>query len=171
MVKLARTYVLVLLLFEIFLFTAVLLLHISLGVGLSRPSVEFTQALLVGILLVSFPLAALAKEKNVWKNEFKSCPMWLRGVVLLFWIYGLIIIVFRVAPSSDIKGAEDFVAISALMLSVNVMWLCIPCAVLWTRPLQATELVKRSRTSFIVAVVVMTVAVVYRVGFLPHPVR
>ena len=76
--KFARSYVFLLFIIEGLLLATSLLMHVSLLMGIRRLYENVPERLLVGGLLAAFATAFLAKDRNVWKNEFKSCPLWVR---------------------------------------------------------------------------------------------
>jgi hypothetical protein len=172
MAKLARTYVAVLFAVELLFLVAALLLHISVWIGRRHLFAQSGQAVLVGALLACFVTAFLAKERNVWKNEFKSCPVWVRAVALICALYG-VVVAFLETVMFPIAGddPEGLLAITAMTLGLSALSLCILYSVLWAGPVQEAELVRRSRTSFIAAIVGIVVLAASRAGHLLHLVR
>jgi hypothetical protein len=171
MSKLARIYVAVLFVIELLILGATSLLHVSVWVGKWQLFAQSGQALLVGALLACFVTAFLAKDRNVWKNEFKSCPMWVRVLTVAVGIYGLVIAFSETVLFPATGDSEGFLAVSAMTLGLDSMSLCILYSVLWARPVQEAELIRRSRTSFIVAIVGLVILFANRAGYLSHLVR
>jgi hypothetical protein len=165
--KLARIYVVLLFMLEGLLFAASLLLHVSLLMGIQRLYMNNPESLLVGGLLVAFVTAFLAKDKNVWKNEFKSCPMWIRGLAIVLVLYGFVGALLRTVVLPDAGGSE-LLTVSGLSMSIGAMSLCILYAVLYTNSEQGTELLKRSRKSFIAAILSSAYLLADHAGYFPH---
>jgi hypothetical protein len=165
--KLARIYVVLLFVLEGLLFAASLLLHVSLWMGIQRLYANIPESLLVGGLLVAFVTALLAKNRNVWKNEFKSCPVWVRVLTIVLVLYGFISAFVRTVVLPDAGGSE-LLTVSGLSLSVDAMSLCILYAVLWTDSEQGAELLKRSRNSFIAAILSSAYLLADHAGYFPH---
>jgi hypothetical protein len=84
MARLARTYVAVLFVLQLLLLGASVLLHIYSWLGPPDRFAEVGDKVLWGSLLLTLISAFLAKERNIWKNEFKSCPSWLRALGISF---------------------------------------------------------------------------------------
>jgi hypothetical protein len=171
MMKLARAYVATLFVVELMLLSASLLLHVGFWIGVQNAPVEFPQRLLFGALLAAFVTAFLAKEKNVWKNEFKSCPAWVRVGTLALVLYGFIGAISQAVFSPHAGGPGNLFALSSLSLAVDAMPLCILYSIIWGDSVQEGELVKRSSASFVAAIVAIAYLLVDRAGYLPHPVR
>lgn len=169
--QLAKIYVVVLLVAELLLLGACLLLHISVWIGVGQLSARSAQAVLVGTLIVCFVTFFLAEERNVWKNEFKSCPMWMRVLALTFLIYGTVTGFSEIVLSSIRHDPGNLLAISAMIMALNSISLCILYSILWARPLHKSELVKRSRMSFIAAIVGLVILLANHAGYLSHQVR
>jgi hypothetical protein len=167
MAKLARIYVVLLFVLEGLLFAASLTLHVSLLMGIQRLYMNIPESLLVGGLLVAFVTAFLAKDRNVWKNEFKSCPVWMQVLTVVFVLYGFIGAFLRTVVLPDAAGSE-LLTVSGLSMSIDAMSLCILYAVLWTDSEQGTELLKRSRNSFIAAILSSAYLLADHAGFFPH---
>jgi hypothetical protein len=168
---LARTYIVVLFLIEVLLLAASLLLHVSVWMGLGRLYTEFGEVLLVGSLFAALVSCFLAKERNVWKNEFKRCPLWARGLAVSVGIYGLALALWRTVLFPDAGGSEDLITLSAIPLSVNAMCLCIPYAVAWTKSVGTADLIRRSIASFAAAIVGVVIIAAYHAGYLARSVR
>jgi len=167
MAMLARIYVVLLFVLEGLLLAASLLLHFSLWIGIQRLSANIPEGLLVGGLLGGFVTAFLAKDRNVWKNEFKSCPIWVRFLTIMLVLYGFISALVRtvVLPGA---GASELLTVSGLSLSIEAMSLCILYAVVWTDSEQGAELLKRSRNSFIAAILSSAYLLADHAGYFPH---
>ena len=154
---------------ELLLFALSLFLNVGVLLGANRLLAEYGEPLLYCAFVVLVPVCGLAKERNVWKNEFKSCPRWLRIAALIFMIYGIVAVPVQTMLFSDggpLEAQPLFVFGAPLFL--ESMPLCILYSLLWASPVSATELVKRVRISLIALVVCATVIIAARLGYLPH---
>jgi hypothetical protein len=168
--KIARTYVILLFLLELLLVASSLLMNLSVWIGGRRFSEHYGPVLFMGALLTAFPIAFLAKERNVWKNEFMYCPVWVRSVAIAFGIYGLVVAFCQTVLFPRAGGPEDVFSVAALPLAIDAIPLFILYAVLradWRR----SEIVKRSGLSFAVAVVCAVVFISNNAAYLSHVVR
>ena len=159
MTILARFYVISIFLLELLLLGAAVTVHIAVWLGKN----QIREPLLVGGLLAGFATGFLAKDQNIWKNEFKSCPSWMRRAVIVLGLYGLVIAFFEIVALPSLRDPERMLAVSAMVLAFNALFLCIPYSVLWANPLQGAELVKKSLMSF-VALVLGGVVILVRSG-------
>jgi len=170
MAQLARIYVLVLFVLEGLLFAASFLLHIGLRIGIGSLYQSIPDSMLGAGLLISVATAFLAKDRNVWKNEFKSCPLWVRLLTIGVVLYGFICVFTLTAffPESQAVGLHT---ISAMSMSITAMSLCLLYAVIWRSSETEAELLKRIRNSFIVATLGSLYLLANNFGYLPHPHR
>jgi hypothetical protein len=172
MARLARTYVAFLFVLQLLLLGASVLLHIYSWLWPPDRLAQVGDEVLLGSLLLVVISAFLAKEKNIWKNEFKSCPIWLRALGISFGVYGMLAALCRTALFPSSGGPEDdLLTISAMSLSFNAIFVCIPYAILWTGSVPVVDIIRRSRASFIAAIAVITLLLAERAGYLPHPGR
>jgi hypothetical protein len=171
MVKIARTYVVVLFLIDLMLLAASLLVHISVWLGMQQLYTKLGLALLVGALIANFVVLCLAKERNVWKNEFKACPAWVRGLAIAFGCYGLGVAIFQTVLLPNAGGPDDPLTVSAIPLAFEALSLTVLYSVLWAGSLPQAELLRRTGISFIAAIVAVAILVANHAGYLPHPVR
>lgn len=125
------------------------------------------ESLLVGGLLVALVTALLAKDRNIWKNEFKCCPVWMRVLTIVLVLYGLISAFLRTVVLPDAGGSE-LLTVSGLSMSIDAMSLSILYAVLWTDSEQGAELLKRSRNSFIAAILSSAYLLARHAGYFQH---
>jgi len=168
--KVARTYVILLFVLELLLIASSLLMNLSVWIGGRRLSEQYGPVLFMGALLTAFPIAFLAKERNIWKNEFMDCPVWVRSVAIAFGIYGFMAAFCQTVLSPRSGGYDDALSVAALPLAIGAIPLLVLYAVLradWRR----SEIVKRSGLSFAVAVVCVVVFIWNRTAYLSHAVR
>jgi hypothetical protein len=165
--KFARSYVFLLFIIEGLLLATSLLMHVSLLMGIRRLYENVPERLLVGGLLAAFATAFLAKDRNVWKNEFKSCPLWVRALTIVLVLYGFISAFLRTVVFPDVGGSE-LLTVSGLSLSIDAMSSCILYSVLWTDFEQGSELIERSRNSLIAAILSSAYLLADHAGYFPH---
>jgi hypothetical protein len=167
--KLARTYVYSVLIVEGLSLTASILLHISALTEIHNIFTEQGQIVLIGPLLAACPVLSLAKERNVWKHEFKDCPWWMRDIAIASSLYGLMMMILGIMIRSDGSPvAGELVSIPAFQIGFEVMGLCIIYSVLWSGSLSEQELIKRARTSIILTITIAALCLASRAGFLSH---
>jgi hypothetical protein len=167
-IRIAFAYVLCLFAMELLLFVLVVLLHVSVLMGAARPLAEYGKPLLYCALAVAIPTVGLAEDKNVWKNEVKNCPRWLRIGAVISTVYGGLVASVQVIFLS-IGGrleAQPMLA-SALPLFLGSVPLCIPYSLLWARPVSGQELIKRVQISLIGLAILLAFVVAARLGYLP----
>jgi hypothetical protein len=171
MVKIARAYVAVLFLIDLTLLAASLVLHVSVWLGSRQLYAQSGLAVLVGALIVNFVVLCLAKERNVWKNEFKACPRWVRGMAIAFGCYGFGVAIFQTVLLPNAGGPDAPFTVSAIPLAFEALSLTVLYSVLWTGSLSQAELPRRIGMSFVAAVIAVALLVANHAGYLSHPVR
>ncbi len=171
MVKIARAYVAVLFLIDLALLLISLVLHISVWFGAQELYKHLGLAVLVGTFIVNFVVLCLAKERNVWKNEFKACPKWVRGMAIAFAAYGFGVAIFQTVLLPNASGPDNPLTVSAIPLVFEALSFTVLYSVLWTGSLSQAELPKRTGTSLIAVVIVLAILVANHAGYLSHPVR
>jgi hypothetical protein len=80
--RMAYWYVRALFVLESILFISAVTLHICVSVGALGSVAGFSRPLFICAFVTAVPASALAKERNVFRNEFKSCPLWLRALTV-----------------------------------------------------------------------------------------
>jgi len=168
LVWVARAYVYLILIVVTLSLVASVLLHLGASTGTLYALREHDRTVFAGALIAAFPALGLAKERNVWKNEFKDCRWWLRDIASASFVYSLIIMILAIAIRSDgTPLANDVEASSALMVMFNLMSLCIVYSVLWSSNLTGSELIRRARTSVLFVLVVGALFFASYAGYLP----
>ena len=166
-VGLARTYVGVLFALVALILGGSLLVNVSVLVGAIGQSNRLSEVLLITSLFATFAGCSIAKERNIWRNEFKSCPKWLRGGVIVLAAYGYIVALAQVFFLEGGNAVlENTVSASAFTLGFNGIAFCIVYSVLFSGALNEAELVRRARNSLIALLVVLTLIIVSRSGHL-----
>jgi hypothetical protein len=171
MVKIARVYVVVLFLVDLTLLATSLLLHVSVWLGARQLYARLGLTVLVAALVVNFVVLFLAKERNVWKNEFKACPRWVQGMAIAFGSYGFGVAIFQTVLLPNAGGPDDPFTVSAIPLAFEALSLTVLYSVLWAGSLPQAELPRKTATSFIAAVIALAILVANHAGYLSHPVR
>jgi len=170
--RLARVYVGCLFALELLLFALSLILHVSVLLGVNRLFVQYGKPLLYWAFVAAVPAFGLPEDRNVWKNEFKACPIWLRTTTLIFSVYGFVVGPVQAMFSSNGGSFEDQrLFVSGVPFFLESMPLCILYSLLWAAPLGEPELVRRVRISLIMLAVCVAFIVAVHLGYLPHPKR
>jgi len=162
MAKAARFYVLLLFVIDVMLLATSLILHVGVWMGKSPLYDEAAMPILVGALFVNFVVLCLAKERNVWRNEFKACPAWLRWVAIVFGCYGFGVAITQAILRSE--GADNPLTISAVPLAFEALSITVLYSVLWRGSLETPELLKRAGVSFAVVAAVLGLLLVNRLA-------
>src|SRR5271170_2635159 len=95
--KCARVYVFALLVIELVSVAASLLPQIGFLAGAQDFRAEYGHVLGLGSLMMSLLVFSFAKDKRIFENELKSCPKWLRSIVIAFCAFGFVVLVARTA--------------------------------------------------------------------------
>lgn len=163
---LARTYIWIL--FTVVASCLLVTLFVNAGsiAGFIPQNARLSEALLVGSLAAMFTGCSVAKERNVWRNEFKSCPRWLQGLVIVLAAYGYLVALAQVFFLEGGQAVlEDTVSASAFSLGFEGISFCVIYSFLFSQMLDKPEFIRRSRNSFVLLVVVATIVLVIRSGF------
>jgi hypothetical protein len=146
--KAVRIYVFFIFVVEILLLATSMTIHVDVWLGKSQLYNKAALPVLVGVLFANFLVLCLAKERNVWKNEFSACPIWLRRVAIALGCYGFGVAITQTILRSSSGGPDDPLTISAVPLAFEAMSITVLYSVLWRGSLGATELLKRAAISF-----------------------
>lgn len=168
--KVARIYVILLFALEVLLIASSLLMNLSVWIGGRTLSARYGPVLFMSALLTAFPVAFLAKERNIWKNEFMNCPVWVRSVAIAFGIYGVSVGFCQTIILPGTGGPESALSIAALPLAIDAIPMFVLYAVLrtdWRR----SDIVKRSGLSFAIAVVCAVVFISNHAAYLSYVAR
>jgi hypothetical protein len=170
--RFASVYVRSILVIELLVLGFAVLLHVSVLMGAEKAFDAFGKPLLYCAFAITIPAVGLAKERNVWKNEFKNCPKWLRIATVILTVYGGLVASAQVMFFSD-GGAFDSQPLfaSAVPLFLGPVPLCIPHSLLWASPVTGAELMKRVRISLIASAIFLATVVAAHLGYLPHQCR
>jgi len=150
LIRLARAYVYLILVIDLLFLAASVLLFIAVLTRTMNQLLERSEVLLIGALFTPFPAFGLARERNVWKNELRDCPWWLRAIAIVAFLFSILVILTAIIQSRDGTSLLDGrVVFIALEISFNLMSLCIIHSVLSSGALSKAEFLKRVRTSVI----------------------
>jgi hypothetical protein len=167
--KLARIYVFALFAVQLLVVLATsLLLQMSVWTQAMPLFPGSDDVLFAGIIYVNFLSLALAKDKNVWKNEFQRCPLSARVIILSFAAYGVAFMLWQITFGTQKGAVENVATIAALSLTLTSVTSCIPFAVLWTNAVGRPELVRRVRNSFVIAILIAATFFIHRASQPPQ---
>jgi len=139
---------------DLLLLSLSIVLHVFVLRGAYELYARHGQVLFWLAFAFMLPVAFLAKERNIWKNEFSSCPRWLKRGILIFIFYGVAIVVVRVVTVPGYFALEsDEPAGSALPLIFEVIPLGVLYSILWSSKIEDKELINRVRLSVISLIV------------------
>lgn len=143
--KLAKTYILLLLILGSLSLTLTIFLHIRALFGIGFP----INHLFITDFAIAIPLVGLAKERNVWVNEIKALPKWVKPLTIGLLFYSIAIALTIIWTPSMISPAESPVVFSAFFSAFLSIGVCIPIAILIPGYVDSTDLKKRAGTSII----------------------
>src|ERR1700679_2253729 len=83
--KLAKTYIVLLLILGALSLTLTVFLHIRALLGISFP----INHLFIVDFAIAIPLVGLAKERNIWVNEIRALPKWVKPLTLGLFFYSI----------------------------------------------------------------------------------
>ena len=170
-VKLANLYIRALLLLNLLVITVALALHIRVLSGYENSFAKHGGALIGCAFVVAAAVLCLAKERNVWKNEFKACPRWLKITSVALTIYGWMVGLLAVLSDSNRRFFDSSLGASALPLFFASMMPCILYSLIWAAPLDKDELIRRVRISVIGLTVCSAFVLANHFSYLPHSAR
>jgi hypothetical protein len=154
--KLAKTYILLLLILGTLSLTLTIFLHIRALLGIGFP----INHLFITDFAIAIPLVGLAKERNVWANEIKALPKWVKPLTIGLLFYSIAIALATIWSPSIISPAESPVVISAFLCAFLSIGLCIPIAILTPGYVDSSNLKKRAGKS----IICVTVATLWIAG-------
>ncbi|MGA2435504.1 MAG: hypothetical protein ABSG25_09485 [Bryobacteraceae bacterium] len=168
-IRLAYIYVQCLFGVELCLFASSVLVHVCILGGAAGPFAELGKLLFYCGLFAMVPAAGLAKEKNVWHNEFRECPKWLQVSTLVVTIYGFVVVAAQTILFSEGQPLDSMPLLaSAVPLFLDSIPLCIFYSLLWASPVSGAEIIRRVRVSLVAAAVCVAIFTAAHLGYLPH---
>jgi len=163
--RLARIYVSILLVLDLFLVSLSLVLSVSALLGAEKFYGTFGKVVFFAAFGLVLPVAFLAKDRNVWKNEFSVCPAWLKIVIVTFMIYGGAVTCVQAIFFADSPALESNVLSgSSLPLAFEAMPLGILYFLLWSSSVNDVELVRRVRNSAIAVTIGVACVLAWHLG-------
>jgi len=165
--RLAYAYVRLLLALELLLLFLTVVLNVDVLLGAGRLYAGHGRVLFYTAFGMAVPVFFLAKERNVWKNEFMACPMWLRIATVALMVYGFIVGFL----GDELVSANGTAIVSsawggaAMPLFFEGMSLVVLYAWASSRSAEDTEFIKRVRLSAISLVACLAFVVSRRLGY------
>jgi hypothetical protein len=149
---------------ELLVFAVALFLDLCALAGATGFLREFGVALLYAALLGLIPVCGLAEDRNVWRNELRVYPRWVRIVISIATIYGLMVGASQVRSLMGGSGSSSAVYFG--VESIETMPLCIVYSLLSAGPVRGPELVKRVQRSLVVSAIAVSLVMAARLGYL-----
>lgn len=134
--------------------------HVNAFTGAWAAGVPYGRWVLFANFFALFPAIGLSKERNVWKNEFKTCPGWMRLAVIFICVYGLGAMIASVVVAGPMP--EEAITFGAFLLGMDAIAISVLYSILWSNPIRGKELVRRWGISSLVTFLVVTVAILGR---------
>jgi hypothetical protein len=151
------------------LFTASLLLHVSVLLGERAIYAEYGFILFRCTVVVGIPVVPFIKDGLRWIDQIKSCPKWMWKLVLSLWAYALLIAVFEVIFGQGASFSDRAWSVSGLPFGFDVLCFCVLYSVLVSGYLEKSEIIRRTWTSVGWAFFEGAVLFGYHIGFLHYP--
>jgi hypothetical protein len=167
LVRVAAGYARLLFAVTALLFGSTLAYHISILAGADVPYPGVGRPLILLNFLAGPAMVAMSKERNIWKNEFKSCPAWMQKAVVGFCIYGIVGIVAGLLTSGAVPN--EAMPASAFFIGFDAIGVCVLYSVLWANPVENAELKKRVRNSAILTILWVVLSVYFHHDGPNHP--
>jgi uncharacterized membrane protein len=153
---------------EILLFTASLLLHVSVPMGTNQLYEEYGGTLLGAAVIVGIPTSVFITNSFRWVDQIKTCPKWMWQAALTLGVYALFIACsVAIFSEADSTFGSAF-AVSGFPLGMDAICVCILFSALSSGCLNKTEIVRRTGKSLIFVSLGVVVFLAYRAGYLPH---
>jgi len=136
----------------------VVLLFISLLIEANIVTVSGTALFSSGNLpfFIAFAIGAsaiaLAKERNIWRNEFRNYPKWMRVASVLISTSGFLACTLTVLANEDSPRSQLLLGAGFAVFSEPIA-LCVLYSLLWASPVTDSELLKRTVVSLIALMV------------------
>lgn len=168
-IRLACWYVRCLFAVELLLLLSFVLVHVCVLWGAAGAVTKVAEFSFYGGVFAVVPAVGLAKDKNVWHNEFRKCPKWLQVSTLAVTIYGFVVASSQAILFSEGQPLDSMPLLaSAVPLFLDSIPLCIFYSLLWASPVSGAELIRRVRVSLVAATICVAIFAAARFGYLPH---
>jgi hypothetical protein len=131
--RLARSYIYIILAIEALCLIVSILMYVAMLTETMGLLLDHSKELLAAALFIQVPAICLAKERNIWKNELRKCPWWLRILVVVSFAFVLAITLtgFVSASNATLSFDERFIS-SAFVLHFSLLSLSVIYSVLWS---------------------------------------
>jgi hypothetical protein len=148
--RFVRVYVVCQLIFQLCLLAFALVASTLLSSGTSASYVRYLP---IVALLSAVPAFTLAQDKNIWKNEFLRCPMWMRIGCVVLMICG-----FGAGFSAVVSNQPPFAPAITLFVAPGAMMILFSVIRTGIAGPQADE---RLRLSLTIAAVLLVGSIAY----------
>jgi hypothetical protein len=148
--RLAYVYIRLLLALDLLLISLSIVLSVSALLGSERLYGTVGKIVFFSAFGLVIPVSFLVKDRNVWKNEFRVCPRWLKIAVVTLLLYGGAVTSIQLifwGSGPDIES--NSLSSSSLPLAFEAMPLAILYSLLWSRSVSEEEISNRVRNSAI----------------------
>jgi hypothetical protein len=170
--RLAYVYISFLLALDLFLISLSVGLSVSALLGSERLYSVLGKIVFFSAFGLMVPVSFLAKDRNVWKNELRVCPRWLKIAVVTLLIYGgavtsLQVIFLGGGPDIESNSLSSF----SLPFAFEAMPLAILYSLLRSRSVSEEELINRVRISTVALAVCVAFVLAAHFNYVPHLTR
>jgi hypothetical protein len=140
--------------------------------GPKEPFSEYGVLLFGGSVAAGVSISTFQKSANVWTNEIKNCPRWMRVAFVTLAVYLLAILCIQliIFPASD-SFPDLALTVSAFPLASNALSVCILYSVIWSGSIDEPELIRRTRKSAAALAISVIILFAFHTGYLKHPGR
>jgi hypothetical protein len=143
---LSRIYVYTLIPLLIMLVVVLLTFHIALLAG---SHLKPNDRLFELFLAINLPILGFAKDRNIWANEVKQSPPWLRFTCRILFGYCMVIVLLCIFVGDMDVPANFFLAASAFMLAFTSACACVLWITVQSARSNTIDLNERARRSLI----------------------
>ncbi len=143
---LSRAYIYMLVPLMLLLVAILLTFHIAM---LSGSNFEPNGRLFALWFGINLPILGLAEDRNIFDNEVKQCPRWLRGAFRSLFVYFFIVAILCVFVGNMHVPNNFFLAASAFMLMFTCGCACVLWVAVQSAKLNPTDLRQRTVRSLL----------------------
>jgi hypothetical protein len=143
---LSRAYVYTFIPLLLLLITTLLTFHIAILAGSHfEPNGRFYSL----FFAINLPLLGLAEDRNIWANEVKQCPIWLRTTFCSLFVYCFAVMLACIFIGNMHLPTNFFLAASAFMLMFSFGSACVLWVTVRSARLNPSDLLQRTRRSLV----------------------
>jgi hypothetical protein len=164
--RFAYAYVSLLLALEALLFVSSLFLHLSVLLGTRGLFAEFGAALFRGTFIVGIPVIAFIKDRLKWRDQFKTCPRWMRNSTITLCVYSIIVLCLQAFFPEGGSFSEQALAVTGFPLGFDAIAFCVIYSVLWPGYLTKSDVAKGAGKSLLMVFLGLFAFLAYRAGYL-----